>query len=55
MNTEFSLEGQMLKLKCQYFGPMMLGASSLKKTLMLGKTRDDRGREGWMASVTQWT
>ena len=45
MNTEFSLEGQMLKLKCQYFGPMMLGASSLKKTLMLGKI-EGRWRRG---------
>ena len=44
MNTEFSLEGQMLKLKCQYFGPMMLGASSLKKTLMLGKIEGRRRR-----------
>ena len=49
MNTEYSLEGLMLKLKCQYFGHMMLRASSLKKTLMLGKIegwrrRDSRGR-----------
>ena len=30
------LEGQMLKLKLQYFGHLMRGANSLEKTLMLG-------------------
>ena len=35
-------------------------ADSLEKTLMLGKIegrrrRDDRGRDGWMASPIQWT
>ena len=34
--------------------------SYLEKTLMLGKIEaggkgDDRGRDGWMASLTQWT
>jgi len=45
MNTKYSLEGQMLKLKCKYFGHMMLRASSLKKTLMLGKI-EGRKRRG---------
>ena len=31
-----SLEGLMLKLKLQYFGPLMLRTDSLEKTLMLG-------------------
>ena len=31
-----SLEGLMLKLKCQYFGHLMRRADSLEKTLMLG-------------------
>ena len=31
-----SLEGQMLKLKRQYFGHLMRGVDSLEKTLMLG-------------------
>ena len=31
-----SLEGLILKLKLQYFGHLMRGADSLKKTLMLG-------------------
>ena len=38
-----SLEG--LKLKLQYFGHLMWGANSLKKTLMLGKTEGKRTRE----------
>ena len=55
-----SLEGLMLKLKLQYFGHLMGRTDSLEKTLMLGKMegrkrRDDRGRDGWMASPTQWT
>ena len=31
-----SLEGLMLKLKCQYFGHLMQRVDSLEKTLMLG-------------------
>ena len=34
-----SLEGQMLKLKLQYFGHLMWRADSFEKTLMLGKMR----------------
>ena len=37
INSEFSLEGLMLKLKLQYFGHLMQRANSLEKTLMLGK------------------
>ena len=36
INSEYSLEGQMLKLKLQYFGHLMQGTDSLEKTLMLG-------------------
>ena len=35
----------MMKLKLQYFGHLMRGASSLEKTLMLGKT-EGRRRKG---------
>ena len=45
-NPEYSLEGLMLKLKLQYFGPLTRRADSLGKTLMLGKT-DGRRRRGW--------
>ena len=34
----------MLKLKLQYFGPLMGRADSLEKTLMLGKTEGRRRR-----------
>ena len=37
INTEFSLEGLMLKLKLQYLGHLMQRADSLEKTLKLGK------------------
>ena len=51
-----SLEGQMLKLKLQYFGHLMQRTDSFEKTLMLGKIegRRRRGRQR-MASPTQWT
>ena len=60
ISPEYSLEGLMLKLKLQYFGHLMRRADSFEKTLMLeklkmGGERDDRERDGWMASLTQWT
>ena len=47
INSEYSLEGLMLKLKCQYFGHLMQRAHSLEKTLMVGKIegRRRRGRQ----------
>ena len=42
VNPEYSLEGLMLKLKLQYFGPLMQRANSLEKTLMLGKIEGKR-------------
>ena len=55
-----SLEGMMLKLKLWYFGHLMWRVDSLEKTLMLGGIGaggkgDDRGWDGWMASLTRWT
>ena len=38
INSEYSLEGLMLKLMFQYFGHLMQRANSLEKTLMLEKT-----------------
>ena len=44
INSEYSLEGLMLKLKLQYFGHLMWRTDSLEKTRMLGKIDgDDRG------------
>ena len=53
---EYSLEGLMLKLKLQYFGQLMQRATSLEKTLMLGKIKGKRrrGRQKmrWLDSIT---
>ena len=46
INPEYSLEGQMLKLKLQYFGHLRPRVNSLEKTLMLEKTGGKR-RRGW--------
>ena len=40
------LEGMMLKLKLQYFGPLIQRVDSLEKTLMLGGI-GGRRRRGW--------
>ena len=58
--SEYSLEGLMLKLKLQYFGHLMWRTDSLEKTLMLGKIggwrRRGQQRMRWLvASLTRWT
>ena len=56
INSEYSLEGLMLKLKLQYSGHLMRRADSLEKTLMLGKIegRRRRGRQRmrWLDGIT---
>ena len=51
-----SLEGIMLKLKLQYFGPLMQRADSLEKTLTLGGIggRRKRGQQRmrWLDGIT---
>ena len=51
-----SLEGMMLKLKCQYFGHLMRRVDSLEKTLMLGgiggRRRRGRQRMRWLDGIT---
>ena len=44
INLGCSLEGLMLKLKCQYFGHLIQRADSFEKTLMLGKIEGRRRR-----------
>ena len=55
-NPEYSLEGLMLKLKHQYFGPLMRTGDSLDKSLMLGKIeggkRRERQRMRWLDRIT---
>ena len=67
ISPKYSLEGQMWKLKLQYFGHLMWRTDPLEKTLMLGKMfnlcqedsspgeGDDRKWDGWMASPIRWT
>ena len=54
INPEYSLEGLMLKL--QYSGHLMQKASSLKKTLILGKIggkrRSRQQRMRWLDGIT---
>jgi len=56
ISPECSLEGLMLKLKCQYFGHLLQRTDSFEKTLMLGKIegRRRRGRQRmrWLDSIT---
>ena len=42
INSEYSLEGLILKLKVQYFGHLMQRVNSLEKTMMLGKIEGKR-------------
>ena len=59
IKPECSLEGQILKLRLQYFGHLMRREDSLEKTLMLGKcegkTRGGRQRMRWLDSVIEAT
>ena len=54
--SEYSLEGLMLKLKLQYFGHLMWRADSFEKALLLGKieVRRRRGRQKirWLDGIT---
>ena len=56
IRPEYSLEGLMLKMKCQYFGHLMRRADSFEKTLILGKIesrrRRARQRMRWLDGIT---
>ena len=55
-SPEYSLEGLMLKLKLQSFGPLMQRTDSLEKTLVLGKIegarRRGQQRMRWLDGIT---
>ena len=54
INLTYSLEGQMLKLKLQYFSHLMRRARSLEKSLVLGKIEGRRkGQQSmrWLGSI----
>ena len=60
ISLEYSLEGRMLKLKCQYLGHLIEELTHWKRPwcwerLKVGGQGDDRGWDGWMASPTQCT
>ena len=60
ISPEYSLEGLVLKLKPQYFGIWSKPLAHWKRPrcwerLRAGGERGDRGWDGWMASLTQWT
>ena len=60
ISPEYSLEGLMMELKLQFFGHLMWRADSLGKpwcreALKAGGEGDNRGWDGWMASLIQWT
>ena len=46
ISPECSLEGPMLKLKCQYFDHLMRRADPFEKTLMLGKIEGRKKEKG---------
>ena len=53
ISPECSLEGLILKLKLQYFGPLMRRADSLEKSLMLGKIEGRRRQSmRWLDGIT---
>ena len=56
INSEYSLEGLILKLKLQYFGHLIRRDDSLEKTLMLGGIGGRRKREQprmrWLDGIT---
>ena len=61
MSPGSSLEEMMLMLKLQYFSHLTWRVDSLEKTLMLGVMLgaggqgNNRGWDGWVASLTRWT
>ena len=56
INSEYSLEGLMLKLKLQYFAHLMWTHNSLEKSLMLGRIEGRRRighqRMRWLDGIT---
>ena len=58
INTEYSLEGLMLKLKHQYFGHLMQRGDSLEKTLMMKEGGQEKGVTkdeivGWLHRINR--
>ena len=54
INTEYALEGLVLKLKLQYFDHLMQRADSFEKTLILGKIESGRRRRPTEDEMIGW-
>ena len=60
ISPEYSLEGLMLKLKCQYLATWCKDLTHWKRPWCWERLKargegEDRGWDGWMASPTRWT
>ena len=57
ISPEYSLEGLMLKLKFQSFGPWCEGPTQWKRLWCWARLKEggEGATDGWMASLTQWT
>ena len=60
ISPEYSLDGLMLKLKVYYFSHWCEELTHWKRPwcwerLKTGEEGDDRGWDGWITSLTQWT
>ena len=56
INTDYSLEDLMLKLKLQHFGQMMQMPTHWKNLSFWERLgAEEEGWDGWMESPTQWT
>ena len=60
INSEYSLEGLIMKLKVQYFGHLMWRTDSLKRPWYWERVKTEgegigRGWNDWMALLTWWT
>ena len=60
ISPDYSVEGLMLKLNLQNFGHLSEELTHLKRPWCRERLKargegDDRGQDGWMASLTQWT
>ena len=60
ISPEYSLKGLMLKLKLQYLATWCEELTHWKRSWCWGRLKaggegDDRGCDGWIASLTRWT
>ena len=54
INSEYSFEGLIMKLKLLYFGHLIRRADLLEKILMLGKIEGKRRRGATVDEMVRW-